>query len=106
MFMRYQLTLTIKLFILLCNFICFTQRLFLSFQLLGNLVKDFTREGWLWKTGPKPSDSYKKRWFTLDHRKLMYHEDPMVLCYLFILSLLTFFYQQLQNNYIYKFTLN
>ncbi|XP_075224392.1 arf-GAP with dual PH domain-containing protein 1-like [Lycorma delicatula] len=46
-------------------------------DLLGNLMKDFSREGWLWKTGPKPSDSYKKRWFTLDHRKLMYHEDPM-----------------------------
>ncbi|XP_049778513.1 arf-GAP with dual PH domain-containing protein 1-like [Schistocerca cancellata] len=46
-------------------------------ELVDHLTKDFAREGWLWKTGPKSSDSYKKRWFTLDNRKLMYHEDPM-----------------------------
>ncbi|KAG8233241.1 hypothetical protein J437_LFUL013304 [Ladona fulva] len=46
-------------------------------ELVRWLPKDFAREGWLWKTGPRPSDSYKKRWFTLDNRKLMYHEDPM-----------------------------
>ena len=36
------------------------------------------KEGYLSKTGPKPSDGFKKRWFTLDGRKLMYHEQPMV----------------------------
>lgn len=43
------------------------------------LTKDFVHEGWLWKTGPKPTDAYKKRWFTLDQRKLMYHEEPLVI---------------------------
>ena len=47
-------------------------------ELLNQLSRDFLREGYLWKTGPRPSDAYKKRWFTLDGRKLMYHEEPMV----------------------------
>ncbi|XP_046403235.1 arf-GAP with dual PH domain-containing protein 1-like isoform X1 [Ischnura elegans] len=46
-------------------------------ELVKWLPKDFAREGWLWKTGPRPSDSYKKRWFTLDNRKLMYHVEPV-----------------------------
>lgn len=47
-------------------------------ELLSQLTRDFPREGFLWKTGPRHSDAYKKRWFTLDGRKLMYHDDPMV----------------------------
>lgn len=47
-------------------------------QLVDQLTQDFAREGWLWKTGPRPTDAYKKRWFTLDYRKLMYHEEPLV----------------------------
>jgi len=46
-------------------------------ELVGHLTRDFTREGWLYKTGPRSSDAYKKRWFTLDNRKLMYHDDPL-----------------------------
>lgn len=46
-------------------------------ELVNLLTKDFAQEGWLWKTGPRPTDAYKKRWFTLDHRKLMYHEEPL-----------------------------
>lgn len=46
-------------------------------DLVHLLTEDFAKEGWLWKTGPRQSDSYKKRWFTLDNRKLMYHEDPL-----------------------------
>ncbi|XP_053201575.1 arf-GAP with dual PH domain-containing protein 1-like [Panonychus citri] len=46
-------------------------------ELLPLLTRDFLKEGLLWKTGPKVGDSYKKRWFTLDHRKLMYLEDPL-----------------------------
>lgn len=42
------------------------------------LTFDFAMEGWLWKTGPKITDGYRKRWFTLDNRKLMYHEHPLV----------------------------
>ncbi|XP_050686472.1 arf-GAP with dual PH domain-containing protein 1-like [Eriocheir sinensis] len=29
------------------------------------------------KTGPSERDAYRKRWFILDDRKLMYHEGPM-----------------------------
>lgn len=46
-------------------------------DLLGHLTEDFAKEGWLWKTGPRSSDGYKKRWFTLDNRKLMYHDEPL-----------------------------
>ncbi|XP_063976521.1 arf-GAP with dual PH domain-containing protein 1-like isoform X2 [Diachasmimorpha longicaudata] len=46
-------------------------------ELLTQLTRDFPKEGFLWKTGPRQSDGYKKRWFTLDERKLMYHDDPM-----------------------------
>lgn len=45
-------------------------------ELVDHLTEDFAKEGWLWKTGPKTSN-YKKRWFTMDNRKLMYHDDPM-----------------------------
>jgi Arf-GAP with dual PH domain-containing protein len=46
-----------------CRYFCSTQFLFLGF---------------LYKTGPKSSDGYKKRWFTFDGRKLMYHEQSLV----------------------------
>ncbi|CAB3259683.1 unnamed protein product [Arctia plantaginis] len=46
-------------------------------DLVLRLPKDFTREGWLWKTGPRPSDAHRRRWFTLDNRKLMYHDEPL-----------------------------
>lgn len=45
-------------------------------DLVDYLTHDFAREGWLLKTGPRATDSYKRRWFTLDDRKLMYHDDP------------------------------
>ena len=46
-------------------------------DLLEHLSQDFAKEGWLYKTGPKSSDGFKKRWFILDNRKLMYHDEPM-----------------------------
>lgn len=46
-------------------------------ELIEHLTHDFAKEGWLWKTGPRTSDAYKKRWFTLDNRKLMYHDDAL-----------------------------
>lgn len=48
---------------------------------MKRLTQDFVKEGWLWKTGPRSSDGYKKRWFTLDNRKLMYHDEPLVRVY-------------------------
>ncbi|GAB6020394.1 hypothetical protein CHUAL_003098 [Chamberlinius hualienensis] len=46
-------------------------------ELLHRLTRDFLKEGYLYKTGPRISDSYKKRWFTLDDRKLMYTDSPL-----------------------------
>ncbi|KAH6942757.1 hypothetical protein HPB50_009913 [Hyalomma asiaticum] len=47
-------------------------------QLVPHLTRDFLKEGWLWKSGPRPADQHRRRWFTLDDRKWMYHEDPLV----------------------------
>ncbi|XP_052069925.1 arf-GAP with dual PH domain-containing protein 1-like isoform X2 [Mytilus californianus] len=46
-------------------------------ELAEGLTTDFTLEGWLQKMGPRKTDGFKKRWFTLDNRKLMYSEDPL-----------------------------
>ncbi|XP_018333820.1 arf-GAP with dual PH domain-containing protein 1 isoform X2 [Agrilus planipennis] len=46
-------------------------------DLVEYLPDGFAKEGWLWKTGPRPTDGFKKRWFTLDNRKLMYHDEPL-----------------------------
>lgn len=46
-------------------------------ELITRLPRDFAREGWLWKTGPRTSDAHRRRWFTLDNRKLMYHDEPL-----------------------------
>ncbi|KAM7297608.1 arf-GAP with dual PH domain-containing protein 1 [Ixodes scapularis] len=46
-------------------------------QLAQHLTRDFLKEGWLWKSGPRPVDQHRRRWFTLDDRKWMYHEDPL-----------------------------
>ncbi|KAK9882706.1 hypothetical protein WA026_022757 [Henosepilachna vigintioctopunctata] len=48
-----------------------------EYDLVNHLTQDFAKEGWLWKTGPRLSDGFKKRWFTLDNRKLMYHDDAL-----------------------------
>ncbi|KAG1683747.1 Arf-GAP with dual PH domain-containing protein 1 [Nymphon striatum] len=46
-------------------------------ELIKNLTRNFPKEGWVWKRGPRSGDTYKKRWFTLDDRKLMYLIDPL-----------------------------
>lgn len=45
-------------------------------QLAEDLTKDFAMEGWLSKMGPK-NEPFRRRWFTLDRRKLMYFEEPL-----------------------------
>ncbi|BFZ17782.1 hypothetical protein BsWGS_20821 [Bradybaena similaris] len=45
-------------------------------QLAEDLTKDFLMEGWLSKMGPK-NEPFRRRWFTLDRRKLMYFEEPL-----------------------------
>lgn len=46
-------------------------------ELLPLLTSDFAKEGYLMKTGPRPTDAYRRRWCTLDQRKLMYHNDVL-----------------------------
>ena len=46
-------------------------------ELISYLSSDYSREGYLHKTGPSPNDVYKKRWCTLGGRKLMYHVEPL-----------------------------
>ena len=46
-------------------------------QLAADLTTDFLCEGWLTKKGPR-NEPYRKRWFTLDRRKLMYQQDKLV----------------------------
>jgi hypothetical protein len=41
-------------------------------DLLPLLTRDFAKEGWLLKTGPRPNDAYRRRWFTLDSRKVIF----------------------------------
>ncbi|KAK3090646.1 hypothetical protein FSP39_013373 [Pinctada imbricata] len=45
-------------------------------ELAEELTRDFILEGWLSKMGPR-NEPFKKRWFTLDKRKLMYLEEPL-----------------------------
>ncbi|XP_029014810.1 arf-GAP with dual PH domain-containing protein 1-like [Betta splendens] len=46
-------------------------------ELLPTLTRNFLKEGYMEKTGPKHTESFKKRWFTLDDRRLMYFKDPL-----------------------------
>jgi len=46
-------------------------------DLVPYLSTDFALEGYLSKTGPNEQDAYRRRWFILDHRKLMYHSGQM-----------------------------
>ncbi|OWF35241.1 arf-GAP with dual PH domain-containing protein 1-like [Mizuhopecten yessoensis] len=45
-------------------------------DLAEDLTQDFIMEGYLSKMGPK-NQPFKKRWFSLDKRKLMYYEDKL-----------------------------
>ncbi|KAG5832636.1 arf-GAP with dual PH domain-containing protein 1 [Anguilla rostrata] len=46
-------------------------------DLVTKLTRDYIKEGYMEKTGPKQTEGFKKRWFTLDDRRLMYFKDPM-----------------------------
>lgn len=45
-------------------------------ELCKDLTQNFQMEGYLMKKGPN-NEPYKRRWFTLDRRKLMYATDPL-----------------------------
>ncbi|XP_029283184.1 arf-GAP with dual PH domain-containing protein 1-like isoform X2 [Cottoperca gobio] len=46
-------------------------------ELVHKLTRNFLKEGQMEKTGPKHTEGFKKRWFTLDQRRLMYFKDPL-----------------------------
>ncbi|XP_070803074.1 arf-GAP with dual PH domain-containing protein 1-like isoform X3 [Pituophis catenifer annectens] len=46
-------------------------------ELKTRLTRNFLKEGYMEKTGPKQKECFKKRWFSLDHRRLMYFKDPL-----------------------------
>uniref|UniRef100_A0A671X6M3 ArfGAP with dual PH domains 1 n=1 Tax=Sparus aurata TaxID=8175 RepID=A0A671X6M3_SPAAU len=46
-------------------------------DLSPKLTRNYIKEGYMEKTGPKHTEGFKKRWFTMDDRRLMYFKDPM-----------------------------
>ncbi|KAG7335137.1 hypothetical protein KOW79_001733 [Hemibagrus wyckioides] len=46
-------------------------------ELVPKLTRNYIKEGYMEKTGPKQTEGFKKRWFTLDDRRLMYFKDPL-----------------------------
>ncbi|CAG00187.1 unnamed protein product [Tetraodon nigroviridis] len=57
--------------------VIFHKHLFAFLKLLPKLTRNFIKEGYMEKTGPKQTEGFKKRWFTLDDRRLMYFKDPL-----------------------------
>ncbi|XP_031420517.1 arf-GAP with dual PH domain-containing protein 1-like isoform X2 [Clupea harengus] len=46
-------------------------------KLVPKLSRNYMKEGYMEKTGPKHTEGFKKRWFTMDDRRLMYFKDPL-----------------------------
>lgn len=46
-------------------------------ELSRMLTRDFLKEGWLSKSGPRSRHPFRRRWMTLDQRKLLYFEDTL-----------------------------
>lgn len=46
-------------------------------ELAENLTRDMLNEGYLSKAGPRASDTWRNRWFTLDGRRIAYGVDPL-----------------------------
>ncbi|KAG7258318.1 hypothetical protein CRUP_022921 [Coryphaenoides rupestris] len=49
----------------------------LDTDLVPQLTRNYVKEGLMQKTGPKHTEGFKKRWFTLDDRRLMYFRDAL-----------------------------
>lgn len=61
-----------------CYCLCLWFYLFFFFAFtIALILNSLSQKGWISKTGPRQSDGYKRRWFTLDNRKLMYHDDRL-----------------------------
>uniref|UniRef100_A0A8C6Y4I3 PH domain-containing protein n=1 Tax=Naja naja TaxID=35670 RepID=A0A8C6Y4I3_NAJNA len=48
-----------------------------NIDLVPKLSRNYLKEGYMEKTGPKQTEGFKKRWFTMDDRRLMYFKDPL-----------------------------
>lgn len=46
-------------------------------DLVPKLSRNYLQEGYMEKTGPKQTEGFRKRWFTMDDRRLMYFKDPL-----------------------------
>ncbi|XP_071429840.1 arf-GAP with dual PH domain-containing protein 2 isoform X2 [Pithys albifrons albifrons] len=48
-------------------------------ELIPRITRNFVKEGYMEKTGPKHKEAFKERWFSLDsqERNLMYFKDPL-----------------------------
>uniref|UniRef100_A0A3P9MLZ2 ArfGAP with dual PH domains 1 n=1 Tax=Oryzias latipes TaxID=8090 RepID=A0A3P9MLZ2_ORYLA len=46
-------------------------------ELIPKATRNFIKEGYMEKTGPKHTEGFKKRWFSMDDRRLMYFKDPL-----------------------------
>lgn len=46
-------------------------------ELVPKLSRNYLKEGYMEKTGPKQTEGFRKRWFTMDDRRLLYFKDPL-----------------------------
>ncbi|KAJ8366918.1 hypothetical protein AAFF_G00336720 [Aldrovandia affinis] len=46
-------------------------------DLVPKLTRKFIKEGYMEKTGPKRTESFRRRWFTMDGQRLLYFKDPL-----------------------------
>lgn len=46
-------------------------------DLVPKLTRNYVKEGYMEKTGPKQTEGFRKRWFTMDDRRLLYFKDPL-----------------------------
>ncbi|XP_073419923.1 arf-GAP with dual PH domain-containing protein 2 [Dendrobates tinctorius] len=48
-------------------------------ELIPKITRNYTKSGYMEKTGPTHRERFKKRWFNLDseERKLLYYKDPL-----------------------------
>ena len=56
---------------------CFLQQKVKILRMIKKVFSHLHAQGFLSKTGPSPKDVYKRRWCTLEGRKLMYHVDML-----------------------------
>ncbi|XP_027714506.1 arf-GAP with dual PH domain-containing protein 2-like isoform X2 [Vombatus ursinus] len=48
-------------------------------ELLPHITRNYLKQGYMEKTGPKQREAFKKRWFALDpqERRLLYYKNPL-----------------------------